>query len=135
MPSLGINQLGAVYEGLLSYSGFFAHETLYEVKPADKRRPPTRPPQTYFVPESDLKRYEPDEFVYVHARCRIRAAQGDNGVKVRKSYQGQLHLPPGRPRPGEVRLLLHARGADPVRGQVQPEGAAAGQDRRRDPRT
>ena len=33
---LGINQLGAVYEGLLSYSGFFAQETLYEVKPAGK---------------------------------------------------------------------------------------------------
>ena len=31
---LGINQLGAVYEGLLSYSGFFAQERLYEVKPA-----------------------------------------------------------------------------------------------------
>jgi hypothetical protein len=31
---LGINQLGAVYEGLLSYSGFFAQEPLYEVKPA-----------------------------------------------------------------------------------------------------
>ncbi len=28
---LGINQLGAVYEGLMSYSGFFAEEPLYEV--------------------------------------------------------------------------------------------------------
>lgn len=28
---LGINQLGAVYEGLMSYTGFFAHTTLYEV--------------------------------------------------------------------------------------------------------
>ena len=28
---LGINQLGAVYEGLMSYSGFFATEDLYEV--------------------------------------------------------------------------------------------------------
>lgn len=28
---LGINQLGAVYEGLMSYTGFFAHEDLYEV--------------------------------------------------------------------------------------------------------
>ena len=28
---LGINQLGAVYEGLMSYSGFFAEEDLYEV--------------------------------------------------------------------------------------------------------
>ena len=28
---LGINQLGAVYEGLMSYTGFFATEDLYEV--------------------------------------------------------------------------------------------------------
>ncbi|MEA9986067.1 class I SAM-dependent DNA methyltransferase [Subtercola sp. RTI3] len=28
---LGINQLGAVYEGLMSYTGFFADENLYEV--------------------------------------------------------------------------------------------------------
>ncbi|OYN99944.1 restriction endonuclease subunit M [Enemella evansiae] len=31
---LGINQLGAVYEGLMSYTGFFATEDLYEVAPA-----------------------------------------------------------------------------------------------------
>lgn len=31
--NLGINQLGAVYEGLLSYSGFFASEDLYALKP------------------------------------------------------------------------------------------------------
>ena len=29
--TLGINQLGAVYEGLMSYTGFFAEEDLYEV--------------------------------------------------------------------------------------------------------
>ncbi|WP_377453808.1 Eco57I restriction-modification methylase domain-containing protein [Rhodococcoides fascians] len=28
---LGVNQLGAVYEGLMSYTGFFAKDTLYEV--------------------------------------------------------------------------------------------------------
>ena len=33
---LSINQLGAVYEALLSYRGFFADEDLYEVKPAPK---------------------------------------------------------------------------------------------------
>ena len=31
--NLGINQLGAVYEGLMSYTGFFAAEDLYEVAP------------------------------------------------------------------------------------------------------
>jgi type I restriction-modification system DNA methylase subunit len=34
---LSINQLGAVYEALLSYRGFFAEEDLYEVAPAPKR--------------------------------------------------------------------------------------------------
>ena len=34
---LSINQLGAVYEALLSYKGFFAKEDLYEVKKAPKR--------------------------------------------------------------------------------------------------
>ena len=33
---LSINQLGAVYEALLSYRGFFAQEDLYEVRPAPK---------------------------------------------------------------------------------------------------
>ncbi len=33
---LGINQLGAVYEGLLSYKGMFADQDLIHVKPADK---------------------------------------------------------------------------------------------------
>lgn len=31
--TLGINQLGAVYEALLSFRGFFAEEDLYEVRP------------------------------------------------------------------------------------------------------
>ncbi|CAI06257.1 N6 adenine-specific DNA methyltransferase [Aromatoleum aromaticum EbN1] len=34
---LSINQLGAVYEALLSYRGFFAQEDLYEVQPKPKK--------------------------------------------------------------------------------------------------
>ena len=34
---LSINQLGAVYEALLAYRGFFATEDLYEVQPAPKK--------------------------------------------------------------------------------------------------
>ncbi len=34
---LGINQLGAVYEALLSFRGFFAEVDLYEVQPAPKK--------------------------------------------------------------------------------------------------
>lgn len=35
---LSINQLGAVYEALLSYRGFFAQEDLYEVRPEPKKK-------------------------------------------------------------------------------------------------
>ncbi len=46
---LGINQLGAVYEGLLSYTGFFVREKdgLYEVKKAGETADPLK--QAYFV--------------------------------------------------------------------------------------
>src|SRR5262249_46413489 len=57
---LGINQLGAVYEGLLSYSGFFAQERLYEVKPAGAA-PTDETQQSYFVPESEIGKYKDDE--------------------------------------------------------------------------
>ena len=63
---LGINQLGAVYEGLLSYTGFFAQETLYEVKPANVKESDEMG-QTYFIPAGELDRYEPDEFIYAEA--------------------------------------------------------------------
>lgn len=36
--TLGINQLGAVYESLLSFRGFFAEEDLYEVRPDPKSK-------------------------------------------------------------------------------------------------
>jgi len=73
---LGINQLGAVYEGLLSYTGFFAQETLYEVKPANVKESDEMG-QTYFIPAGELDRYEPDEFIY---------AEAPDGTKQRKSY-------------------------------------------------
>jgi hypothetical protein len=62
--TLGINQLGAVYEALLSFRGFFAEETLYEVKPAKIKTPdPVRDP-AYFVPQAELQQYSSDERVY-----------------------------------------------------------------------
>ncbi|CAG9235004.1 Eco57I restriction-modification methylase domain-containing protein [Burkholderia vietnamiensis] len=51
---LGINQLGAVYEALLSFRGFFAEEDLYEVKPAKGKVSP---------PSSDEEEGEEDEDV------------------------------------------------------------------------
>ncbi len=59
---LGINQLGAVYEALLSYRGFFAKEDLYEVKKAGEKWDPLQ--TAYFVPARDLESYEEEEKVF-----------------------------------------------------------------------
>ncbi len=59
---LGVNQLGAVYEALLSYQGFFAETDLYEVKPADK--PYDELATAYFVKIEDLEKYNDEEKVY-----------------------------------------------------------------------
>ncbi|GKT10530.1 N-6 DNA methylase [Desulforhabdus sp. TSK] len=59
---LGINQLGAVYEGLLSYSGFFAETDLYEVKKADAIY--NELDTAYFVKAENLSKYEENEKVF-----------------------------------------------------------------------
>ncbi len=61
---LGINQLGAVYEGLLSYRGFFVQneDGLYEVKPASENWDPLG--IAYFVPPRELPNYSEGEKVY-----------------------------------------------------------------------
>ena len=59
---LGINQLGAVYEALLSYRGFFAEEDLYEVKKA--KDDPDDLKNAWFVPARHLDEYTDDERVY-----------------------------------------------------------------------
>ena len=59
---LGINQLGAVYEALLSYQGFFAQTDLYEVK---KQGTQVNELDTaYFVKVDDLQKYDEGEKVY-----------------------------------------------------------------------
>ena len=60
---LGVNQLGAVYEALLSYRGFFAKEDLYEVHPAGEAVNEFE--AGYFVTASELDHYNDDEKVYV----------------------------------------------------------------------
>ncbi len=60
---LGINQLGSVYEGLLSYTGFFAKERLYEVHPAEQKTV-DETEQAFFVPEREIDRYGEDELVF-----------------------------------------------------------------------
>lgn len=76
--NLGINQLGAVYEALLSYRGFIAEETLYEVKRAGDKFDELD--VGYFVPERELDNYTEEE--------RIRYESGENKGKLRKYEKG-----------------------------------------------
>lgn len=55
---LGINQLGAVYEGLMAYTGFFASDDLFEVA---KNGDPSD--GTWMVPVTDADRFPADVFV------------------------------------------------------------------------
>lgn len=57
--ALGINQMGAAYEALLSYRGFIAQETLFEVKRA--RDEVNELDVGYFVPEHELENYTEEE--------------------------------------------------------------------------
>lgn len=59
---LGINQLGAVYEALLSYRGFFASEDLYEVKKAGEEF--NELDTGYFVNKDAMAKYQDDEKVF-----------------------------------------------------------------------
>lgn len=61
--NLGINQLGSVYEALLSYRGFFAEEDLYEVKKKGDKVDDLD--VGYFVTEAELSQYDEDERVRV----------------------------------------------------------------------
>lgn len=59
--ALGINQMGAVYEALLSYRGFIAQEDLYEVKRAGDKF--NELDVGYFIPERELDKYTEEERV------------------------------------------------------------------------
>ena len=67
---LGINQLGAVYEALLSYRGFFAEKDLYEVKKAGDD--PDELASAWFVPLSELHKYSEEERVFVRGTDSLR---------------------------------------------------------------
>ncbi|MBR7502906.1 hypothetical protein KCW65_22750, partial [Mycobacterium tuberculosis] len=55
---LGINQLGRVYEGLMSYTGFFAETDLYEVAPkGDSRK------GSWVVPTDRADHIDAEDFV------------------------------------------------------------------------
>ncbi len=75
--NLGINQMGSVYEALLSYRGFIAEHTLFEVKRAEDKF--NELDVGYFVREEDLDQYTQDE--------RVRYEKDDPDGRYRK---GQL---------------------------------------------
>ena len=60
---LGINQLGAVYESLLSYQGFYAEVDLYEVKKEGEKRDELE--TAWFVPGGELDKYTDGEKVFI----------------------------------------------------------------------
>ncbi|GAB1641451.1 class I SAM-dependent DNA methyltransferase [Krasilnikovia sp. MM14-A1259] len=70
---LGINQLGAVYEGLMSYTGFIATEELYEV--AKKGDPKDG---SWMIPASKVGEY-PDEVF-------VERTDEETGVRSRVCY-------------------------------------------------
>lgn len=76
--NLGINQMGAVYEALLSYRGFIAEHDLYEVKRAGDSF--NELDVGYFVSESELEQYTEDE--------RVRYEHGDKKGKLRMYEKG-----------------------------------------------
>ena len=76
--NLGINQMGAVYEALLSYRGFIAEHDLYEVKRAGDSF--NELDVGYFVSESELDQYTEDE--------RVRYESGEKKGKLRMYEKG-----------------------------------------------
>ena len=63
---LGISQLGAVYEGLMSYTGFIAAEELYEVaKPGKDGKGGDPTGGSWMIPASKVPNYADDVFVKV----------------------------------------------------------------------
>ena len=76
--NLGINQMGAVYEALLSYRGFIAEHDLYEVKRAGDSF--NELDVGYFVSESELDQYTKDE--------RVRYESGEKADKLRMYEKG-----------------------------------------------
>lgn len=76
--NLGINQMGAVYEALLSYRGFIAEQDLYEVKRAGDNF--NELDVGYFISESELDQYDEDE--------RVRYEYGEKKGKLRMYEKG-----------------------------------------------
>ena len=77
--ALGINQMGAVYEALLSYRGFIAKEDLYEVKRAGDKF--NELDVGYFVKENELVNYD-------EKTERVRYESGEKKGQLRMYEKG-----------------------------------------------
>jgi hypothetical protein len=147
--TLGINQLGAVYEALLSFRGFFAEEDLYEVRrdpkakaageaaddetdddaPEDDDTPPSAREKRK---DAELDPLEPAYFVPARAIGQYTDAERLFGGEPRKHPKGRfIYRLAGRER--KIRQLLHTRSADPLPGGTRAARNPARQDRRRHP--
>ncbi len=78
--NLGINQMGAVYEALLSYRGFIADQDLFEVKKAGDTF--NELDVGYFVTAQELDQYTEDE--------RARYESGDKKGQLRVHPKGEF---------------------------------------------
>lgn len=78
--NLGINQMGAVYEALLSYRGFIAEQDLYEVKKAGDKF--NELDVGYFVTAQELDQYTEEE--------RVRYESGDKKGQLRVHPKGEF---------------------------------------------
>ena len=83
--NLGINQLGAVYEGLLSYTGFFASEDFYALKPRKVKQSDIDKgeelEQVYLAPKSLVDKYSDPQMKKRH-RLLPRKKKTDEKGKV-----------------------------------------------------
>ena len=98
----------------MSYTGIIAEEELCEVaKDGDPEK------GSWLVPAHRLDEY-PDEDL-------VKYDEDDAGKGLRGAEEvprGDVRLPPRGPRPGDVRLLLHARVADQGHRRAGPQAPA-----------
>lgn len=73
---LGINQLGAVYEGLMSYTGFFAEDELFEVAPGGDASKGSWVVPVHRADHLDRKDFVEEEDPVTHERRPVRHRKG-----------------------------------------------------------
>ncbi len=89
---LGINQLGAVYESLLSFRGFFAEEELYEVKSAGKNKAPERDEEDEDLEEEETPARSTggeEAFDPLAAAWFVPAREADQYTDAEKLFNGE----------------------------------------------